>query len=74
MLLRTAETAGWHTFGMEWKEHAAWFAPILSTMVAALATMYGRSLARKAMTAIAVILISIGFAATLPPSFQLAQR
>jgi hypothetical protein len=27
-------TAGWHNFGMEWKEHVAWIAPISSTMVA----------------------------------------
>jgi hypothetical protein len=27
-------TAGWHTFGMEWKEHVAWIAPMASTMVA----------------------------------------
>jgi hypothetical protein len=25
--------AGWHTFGMEWKEHVAWLAPILATAV-----------------------------------------
>jgi hypothetical protein len=27
-------TAGWHNFGMEWKEHVAWIAPMASTMVA----------------------------------------
>jgi len=27
-------TAGWHNFGMEWKEHIAWIAPMSSTMVA----------------------------------------
>ena len=27
-------TAGWHNFGMEWKEHVAWIAPMSSTMVA----------------------------------------
>jgi hypothetical protein len=26
-------TAGWHTLGMEWKEHVAWFAPMVATMV-----------------------------------------
>ena len=46
-LARSPETAGWHTFGMEWKEHVAWLAPILSTMVAAVATMYGPGLARN---------------------------
>jgi hypothetical protein len=28
-------TAGWHNFGMEWKEHVAWLAPMATTMVAA---------------------------------------
>ena len=26
-------TAGWHNFGMEWKEHVAWIAPMAATMV-----------------------------------------
>ncbi len=34
-LLRSSRlTAGWHTFGMEWKEHVAWFAPMAMTTVA----------------------------------------
>jgi hypothetical protein len=35
-LLLTAHpsTAGWHTLGMEWKEHVAWIAPMAATMVA----------------------------------------
>jgi hypothetical protein len=27
-------TAGWHSFGMEWKEYVAWIAPMAATMVA----------------------------------------
>jgi hypothetical protein len=27
-------TAGWHSLGMEWKEHVAWIAPMAATMVA----------------------------------------
>ena len=34
----------WHFFGMEWKEHVAWFPPISITMVAALFLRYGRNL------------------------------
>jgi hypothetical protein len=34
LLLADPHTAGWHTLGMEWKEHVAWMAPILMTMVA----------------------------------------
>lgn len=34
LLLSDPRTAGWHTLGMEWKEHVAWFAPILMTAAA----------------------------------------
>jgi uncharacterized membrane protein len=27
-------TAAWHSFGMEWKEHVGWIAPIVATMLA----------------------------------------
>ena len=34
LLTSRASTAGWHTLGMEWKEHVAWIAPMAGTMVA----------------------------------------
>ena len=34
LLLAHTTTSGWHTLGMEWKEHVAWFAPMALTMVA----------------------------------------
>ena len=34
LLTAHANTAGWHNFGMEWKEHVAWIAPMAATMVA----------------------------------------
>jgi hypothetical protein len=34
LLLSSPATAGWHTLGMEWKEHAGWIAPIVATMLA----------------------------------------
>lgn len=37
-LLSQPQTADWHEFGMEWKEHVGWLAPILATAVAAVAT------------------------------------
>jgi hypothetical protein len=37
-------TIGWHSFGMEWKEHVAWLAPISITMVAAVFIHYGHQL------------------------------
>ena len=36
----------WHKFGMEWKEHIAWAAPILATAVAFVVSYYGGRLAR----------------------------
>jgi hypothetical protein len=47
ILLANPNTADWHNFGMEWKEHVAWIAPILATTAAALAVYYGASLARN---------------------------
>ena len=34
LLTSNPTTVGWHTFGMEWKEHVAWIAPMAMTMVA----------------------------------------
>jgi hypothetical protein len=45
-LLANANTADWHNFGMEWKEHIAWIAPLLATAVAFAVTYYGTSLIR----------------------------
>jgi hypothetical protein len=45
-LLSHPETAGWHNVGMEWKEHVAWFAPILITMVAWIFVKYRAGLSQ----------------------------
>ena len=37
----------WHSFGMEWKEHVAWTAPILATAAAFLISYYGLRLAAR---------------------------
>ncbi len=42
ILLADPAISGWHTFGMEWKEHIAWLCPILTTVVAFLVTYYGK--------------------------------
>jgi hypothetical protein len=47
LLLANPNTAAWHSFGMEWKEHVAWLAPIAATVVAFAVTYYGPSLAKK---------------------------
>lgn len=44
LLMSQPQTAGWHEFGMEWKEHIGWLAPILVTSIAVVATRYRRTL------------------------------
>src|SRR5271156_6154778 len=44
LLMSSPTTIGWHTLGMEWKEHVAWFAPISITTVAFVFIKYGRDL------------------------------
>jgi hypothetical protein len=46
-LLSNPSTAAWHNFGMEWKEHVGWLAPIAATVVAFVITYYGPQLSRK---------------------------
>ena len=48
LLVSKVTTAGWHHFGMEWKEHVAWLAPILATAMAYMVTRYGARLAKDA--------------------------
>ena len=40
LLMSRASTTGWHTLGMEWKEHVAWMAPMAMTMVAYVVIVY----------------------------------
>jgi hypothetical protein len=47
LLLAQEKTAGWHEFGMEWKEHVAWLAPFLATAVAFAVAYYGVQLIRR---------------------------
>lgn len=46
-LLSMPHLAEWHKFGMEWKEHVAWFAPILATAVAFVVWRYGDKIAEN---------------------------
>jgi hypothetical protein len=41
----SGDTDNWHEFGMEWKEHVAWIAPMLATSAAIIIAVYGRRLA-----------------------------
>jgi hypothetical protein len=47
LLLANESTAEWHKFGMEWKEHVGWLAPIAATVVAFAVTYYGPAFAKK---------------------------
>ena len=63
-LLSMQDLAVLHTFGMEWKEHVAWFSPILATTVAFLIWRFGHRVPEnlKLRNAIAVLFI-ISFSA-----------
>ena len=56
--------AGWHTFGMEWKEHVAWFAPILATAVFYIVWKYGPTLAvNDRLRKMTMVIFILAFAA-----------
>lgn len=44
LLMSHPTTIGWHSMGMEWKEHVAWLVPIAITMAAAVVARYGSDL------------------------------
>jgi hypothetical protein len=55
LLMHSAATSGWHSLGMEWKEHVAWLAPISITMVTFVFLRYGRELGRHRQLRAAVL-------------------
>jgi hypothetical protein len=64
-LLASEETAEYHNFGMEFKEHVAWISPLLATVVAFAVMRYGDEIAknRRARRMIAALFIlSFGIA------------
>lgn len=64
LLLAQDKTAAWHNFGMEWKEHIAWFAPMLATAVAFVVLYYGVQLVRRnEIRRALLILFTLAFAA-----------
>jgi hypothetical protein len=65
-LLADPNTADWHEFGMEWKEHIAWLSPILATTVAFIVVYYGTNLIRRdrvRRTAMTLLVLSFVLAA-----------
>jgi len=59
ILLANANTAGWHNFGMEWKEHIAWLSPLLATLAAFIVVVMGARLAKERKIVKAVMTIFI---------------
>ena len=47
LLLANPDTEDWHIFGMEWKEHVAWIAPLLATVAAFIVLYYRTDLIRN---------------------------
>jgi hypothetical protein len=65
LLMASKTTSGWHSLGMEWKEHVAWLAPIAMTMVAYVFVKYGRALTRQRQIRAAVLAFTVvAFVAT----------
>jgi len=65
-LLANPNTADWHEFGMEWKEHIAWLSPIVATAAAFIVLYYGTNLIRHQRvrrTTIGLFVLAFGFAA-----------
>lgn len=65
LLLSSPTTSAWHNFGMEWKEHVGWVAPIAMTMVAYVFGKYGRDLVHHRQIRLAALVFAIvAFVAT----------
>ncbi len=58
-LLAVEHLAEWHHFGMEWKEHIAWFSPVLATAVAFVVWRYRDQLVALPKVRNALILLFI---------------
>ena len=65
LLTSSPHTSGWHSLGMEWKEHVAWLAPIAITMVAYVFAKYGPAITRHRQMRSAVLAFAVvAFVAT----------
>ena len=64
LLLSSPDTAEWHSFGMEWKEHVAFLAPMLATAVAFATLYYGAQLVHRSEVRRAILVFfTLAFAA-----------
>ena len=65
-LLAVHDLAYWHTWGMEWKEHLTWAAPMLATVAGFIVSYYGAELAtRNELRKAATTFFVLAFAACL---------
>lgn len=63
-------TIGWHSLGMEWKEHVAWIAPIAITMITAVYFHYGAELRNHiALRRTVVTFVAVAFFAAAVAGF-----
>ena len=61
-LLANSALSGWHSFGMEWKEHLGWLVPIIATVALYLIYRYGERLAEeKKMRWTVFVIVCIAF-------------
>ena len=56
----SGETEKWHEFGMEWKEHVAWGAPLLATSAFLLVLYYGPRIMGRPWLRTAIIVLLVG--------------
>ena len=64
LLVSSPDTAGWHNFGMEWKDHVAFLAPLLDTAVAFATLYYGAQLVHRGEIRRAILVFfTLAFAA-----------
>jgi hypothetical protein len=59
LLKSNPTTAGWHSLGMEWKEHIAWFAAIAMTMAAYVSIKYDSSIRKHPQVRNAVLVFVV---------------
>ena len=59
LLQASLATSGWHSLGMEWKEHVAWLTPISITMATAVVIRYGRDLRNHPQLRAAVLCFTL---------------
>ena len=67
LLVSKPQTTDWHEFGMEWKEHVAWFVPVLATAVAVSVTRWPRRVLedRHVRMALSMLLMVCFFCASV---------